>query len=187
MVYDAAIMLDPAIGLTAVASFALLFASAATHKLRDLRRFAEVFSAYGLLPPGSRPRLAWAVPLVELGVAVGLLAGTSRRYAGGVGVVLLIVYASAIAINLRRGRHDLACGCGGPDERRPIAAWMIWRNLILAALLGGAMVPWSARPLVVTDALTVGFGSAASALLYLCLDQLLGQLARRAVEMRGPR
>src|SRR5258708_39746976 len=108
----APMMLDPAIGLLIVASIAVLFASAAVHKLRGLGRFDEIFAAYGLVPAMAmaRLRLSWAVPILELGVAVGLLSDVCRPYAGVAGIVLLSGYAAAIAVNLRRGRRDLACG-----------------------------------------------------------------------------
>lgn len=176
--------LDPVIGMLLSASFAILFASAAWHKWRDLRRFDEVFSAYALLPRVPGLRLSWTVPLLETAVALGLLSNISRAYAGGVGVVLLLSYAGAMALNLARGRRDIACGCGGPDERRPIAAWMVWRNLLLALLLSGALWHWSRRALLLTDWGTVVFGIAAAVVVYVCVDRL-GQLARRDKALQG--
>ena len=177
-------MLDPAIGLLLAAAVALLFASASAHKLRDLGRFDEIFVAYGVLTP--RWYLSRAIPLLELAVAAGLLFDTSRPYAGGVGIVLLSIYATAIAINLKRGRRDLACGCGGPDERRPIAPWMVWRNIVLALVLAIALAPWTSRPLNFTDAVTVIFGVLTLALIYLCIDTMMGYL-QRAAQFRGSR
>jgi uncharacterized membrane protein YphA (DoxX/SURF4 family) len=179
-------MLDPAVGILIVASVALLFASAGVHKLRDLRRFDEIFAAFGLMPFIARLRLSWAVPTLEIGVAAGLLLDLCRPYAGAVGIVLLSGYAVAIAVNLQRGRRDLACGCGGPDERRPIAAWMVWRNVLIALVLAGVLAPWSGRPLSLTDAVTIAFGLLAIALVYLCIDQLLGY-AQRIGQFGGSR
>lgn len=173
-------MLDPAIGLLLAAAIALLFASASAHKLRDLKRFDEIFSAYGLLSGVARLRLSWSVPALELAVAGGLLFDESRSHAATVGIVLLLTYAAAIAVNLKRGRRDLACGCGGPDERRPIAPWMVWRNILLALGLASTFAPWTARPLNLTDAVTVVFGVLTLALIYLCVDQLMGYLQRSA-------
>lgn len=178
--------LDPAIGLLLVATVALLFASASAHKLRDLRRFEEIFSAYGVLGAVSRWHLAWVVPALELAVAVGLLFDLSRPYAASIGVVLLLAYAAAITLNLRRGRRDLACGCGGPDERRPIAPWMVWRNILVALVLAIALVPWTTRPLNLTDAVTVIFGLLTLALVYLCVDQLMDYM-QRVAQLRGSR
>jgi Mn2+/Fe2+ NRAMP family transporter len=176
--------IDPAIAFLIVACTMLLFAAAAVHKLWDLRRFSEIFAAYRLLPLGVGRHASRAVPLLEAAVAVGLLFAGSRTTAASVGIVLLLAYAGAIAVNLRRGRRELACGCGGPDDRRPIASWMVWRNAGIAVLLAAAMLPWSQRSLVVTDAVTVGFGTAACALVYLCLDRLLGRTGRMTDELR---
>jgi hypothetical protein len=176
--------IDPAIAALIVACTALLFASAAVHKLRDLRRFDEIFAAYGLLPWVARLRLSRAVPLLEALVAGGLLLDASRIAAACVGIVLLLVYAAAISVNLLRGRRELACGCGGPDDRRPIAAWMVWRNILFVVVLLPAMLPWSPRPLGLTDTVTIGFGTATCALVYLCFDRLLGRTGRLSAELR---
>ena len=184
-------ILDPAVGLLLAATVALLFASAGLHKLRDLRRFEEIFAAYGVATVVSRWRLSWMVPVLEVAVAVGLLVEETRLYAALAGIVLLLAYASAILINLRRGRRDLACGCGGPDERRPIANWMVWRNSFIALVLVCALAPWGTRPLGLTDAVTVVFGLLTLALIYLCFDQLMGYVQRAArngpAHLRGSR
>ena len=176
-------ILDPTVGMLLLASIALLFASAALHKLRDLRRFDEIFSAYGLLPGA---RISWLVPLLEMAVAVGLAVKVYRPYAAALGMLLLSTYAAAIAVNLRRGRRDLACGCGGPDERRPISAWMVWRNILIALSLAAAFAPWSERALTLTDGFTIVFGVSTVALIYLCADQLFGT-AQRSAQLRGSR
>ena len=173
-----AVLLDPAIGGLIVGCFVLLFASAASHKLRDLNQFARIFADYGIAPAVNRWRVAWLVPLVEIAIAAGLLPPVSRPAAAGLGAGLLLSYAFAIAVNLRAGRNAIACGCGGLDDRRPIAAWMVWRNLLLAIVLGLAMLPWNARALEWTDGVTLGFGLAAMTLLYFCAERLLGEPGR---------
>jgi tellurite resistance protein TehA-like permease len=186
MRYHGAMTLDPAIGLLLVAAIALLFAAASAHKLRDLKRFDEIFAAYGLLAWVSRWYLTWVIPVLELAVAVGLFFDASRPYAAGVGILLLTTYAAAIAINLGRGRRDLACGCGGPDERRPIASWMVWRNGVIALALLSILAPWTARTLNFTDGVTVVFGLSTLALIYLCIDQMMAY-RQRAAQFRGSR
>jgi len=176
-------MLDPAIGLLLTGAFALLFASAASHKVRDLPVFAEVFRAYRLLP--ERLNLAWLVPLTEAAVVVGLLVPATRMLAAGLGAALLLVYALAMGINLARGRRELSCGCGGPSERRPIAAWMVVRNVLLAAALLLSSLPWGLRPLQAVDFLTAGAGVAVVALIYMSLDRLLGRIAPRTAQWQG--
>lgn len=186
MTMDHALMLDPAIGSLLIGSFVLLFAGAAGHKLRDLDRFAEVFAGYDIAPRLVRWRLTWLVPVAEILLALGLLLPASRTAAAALAAALLSAYAVAIAVNLRAGRRLVACGCGGPDQRRPIAAWMVWRNLLLAAVLGAATLPRNARPLEWTDAVTLAFGLTSVALLYSCAERLLGERGRaREAGIRG--
>jgi len=177
-------MIDPAIGALLAGAFALLFASAALHKLLGRAAFAQVFRAYGVVPP-ALAGLAVFVPLLELTVAAALLTAAARSGAAASGVALLVTYAAAIAVNLGRGRRDLACGCGGANDARPIAAWMVWRNLALAALLALTLLPWSPRTLGAADAITIGAGTSAAALLYMSVDTLLGRVRPRAALLRG--
>jgi hypothetical protein len=179
-------MLDPAIGALLLACLALLFASAALHKLRNLAHFTEVLRAYRVLPEDA-VRLASLVPLAELAIAAGLVAPATRFGAALAGAALLLVYAAAIGVNLGRGRRELACGCGGPDDARPIAPWMVARNLTLALLLGVTLLSWRERPLLATDAITVGGGAVVAILLYVCLDRLLGRVAPWTAALAGRR
>jgi hypothetical protein len=171
-------MLDPAIGTLFAGAFALLFASAALHKARAPAHFAQVLRAYRLLPASLN--VSWGVPVLELAVAAALLLPATRTIAALSGAALLLVYAFAMAVNLKRGRRDLACGCGGAHEGRPIGVWMVWRNLGLAGLLGALCLPGSALPLQAVDFLTVGAGVAVAALLYMSTDRLLARVAPRA-------
>jgi hypothetical protein len=177
-------MIDPAVGALLSGAFALLFLGAALHKWRDLASFQEVLRAYDLLP-APWLRASPLVPVLEFVVGAGLLGAATRAVTAAGGAVLLTTYAAAIAVNLGRGRRDLSCGCGGPNDKRPIAAWMVWRNLTLAALLGAIWLPWSTRPLGAADALTVGAGTVVAAFLYLSLDTLLGRAALWNARLRA--
>ena len=182
VVYDVRLMIDPAVAALLAGAFALLFASAALHKLLDPARFAAAFHAYQVVPP-ALGRVALLVPVLELAIAAGLLAADSRHGAAAAGAALLLTYAVAIAINLGRGRRDLDCGCGGPRERRPIGAWMVWRNFALGGLLGLLLLPQTARALDATDALTIGAGTVVAALLYMSVDVLFGRTALQAARL----
>jgi len=171
-------MLDPAVGGLLVGCFVALFVSAATHKLRDLHQFAQVFAGYGIASLLHRRRLSWLIPLLEILLAAGLLLPATREASAALGAALLLGYALAIRRNLRAGRKLVACGCGGPGQGRPIAGWMVTRNLLLAAALGAAALPWQARPLQWIDAATVAFGVTAIALLYASAERLLGDLGQ---------
>ena len=162
-------MMDPAIDLTMRAALALLFAVAATHKLRDMAAFRGTFADYRLLPDV----VAWAVPATEAAVAV-LLVAPETSAIGKVGAAgLLLVYAVAVGVNLARGRRHIDCGCAGPHARRPIGAGLVVRNALLATVALGALAPVHARSLVWIDALTVSGAVLALAALYVAADRLM--------------
>ena len=178
-------MLDPAFGYLIIGGIALLLASAGVHKLRRLATFTEIFAAYRVVPDALARRLAWFIPWVELGVAAGLLWEPSRRVAIASAVAVLIAYAGGLSLNLLRGRRDLDCGCGPARSRRTIAAWMVWRNLFLAAVLGTAALRWSPRPFSSTDLLTVGAGLIAGVVLYAAVDRMFGDVVPKALHLRS--
>jgi len=169
------VRLDPALAILIVCGGSALFALAAIHKLRAMREFGAAFANYGLPPALLRLKLSWAIPALELGVAVGLWVPASTVAAVLLAVALLLAYSAAITLNLLAGRSGIACGCGGPDPEQPIAWWMVWRNLLLSALLLAVLAPRSVRALEPTDFATIGFGLAAVALLYATAGRLLLQ------------
>ena len=177
-------MLDPAFGYLIIAGAALLFASAAARKLQDLARFKEIFAAYRVLPAVPARRLAWLIPCIESAIAIALLWEPGRRAGAASAVAVLLAYGSVMGINLLRGRRDLDCGCGAARDRRAIAPWMVWRNLLLAAGIGAAAMPWSPRALGATDALTFIAGLLAGVLLYATADRLLGDVAPKTAVLR---
>jgi hypothetical protein len=165
--------MDPAVDLTLRVALALLFATAAGHKLRDVRRFRAIVAEYEVLPSPLVVPGALAIVVAEVGVAMALVA-PGLRTVGLVGAAaLLAVYAVAVGVNLARGRRDLDCGCAGPAVQRPIGGWLLARNgvLVLAALAG--LGPVRGRELVWLDAVTVVAATAALATLYVAVERLL--------------
>jgi len=179
-------MLDPAFGYVIIAGAALLFATAGVQKLRYLARFTQALAAYSVLPQALARGFAWLIPCLELCAAAGLVYKPTRVTAILSAIALLSGYAWGLGLNLKRGRIELDCGCGGVRDRRTIAAWMVWRNLCLAAVLGIAALPWSPRPLSPTDFLTVTGGLIAAIALYAAVDRLLGDIAPKALLLRSP-
>jgi len=156
--------MDPVFDLIIRAALGVLFVVAAWHKLRDPRRFAATLGEYRLVPARFAPAAAACVVLAELGAVVALLLWP--RGGAAAAAALLAVYASAIAVNLARGRRHIDCGCAGPAARREISAWMVARNAVVAvAALAAAVLPMEARELVWLDACTI---VAATALLAAC-------------------
>jgi hypothetical protein len=179
-------MLDPAISAFIIACFATLFAAAAMHKFRSPAEFDALLAAYQLLPSAIGIRLSIIIPILEAATAVGLLLlrGTWRSGCAYVGAGLLLAYALAIGINLIRGRRDISCGCAW-GVRRPIAAWMVWRNIVLAAVLTTATLPSGERSLEPTDVVTISVGLVVVALLYLSVENLLSAGAGRMSKRRS--
>jgi len=177
--------LDPAFGYLIVGGIALLFAIAGCHKLRSLALFTEVFAAYRVLPDVWARRSAWLIPGVELAIAVTLPWAATRRGALPAAMGLLIAYGLGIGVNLARGRRELDCGCGTIGTRRAIAGWMVWRNVLLLLALATAALPWISRPFDGADVLTVAGGVAAFAVLYVAIDQLLGEVSPKAMRLSG--
>jgi len=169
---------DPLIALVVEAGLALLLASAALHKLRDLAAFRAVLGAYRLLPEALTAVAAPVIAAVETALALALVV-PAWRAAGAIGtIVLLGVYSGAIAINLARGRREIDCGCGAPGTRQPLSAWLLARNALLAAAALLLLVPAAARPLLWVDWLGLVGSLAVLVCAWLAFHRLLAASAR---------
>ena len=157
---------------------ALVFLSAVVHKLRAPRDFLATLRGYGLVPGFVAPAVAVGLIASEGAVGAGLLAPATQRAAALGAAALLGLYGAGIAINLLRGRRDIDCGCGGPAARQPLSAWLVLRNVCLAAAAIAALLPSSSRPLEALDGFTIGAGVAVLYLQYLSTNLLLAYLPR---------
>jgi len=171
-------VLDPALLGVLRASLALLFAAAALHKLRDPAGFAARLAGYALLPAWSVRAFAFALAGAELALCVGLVLPATARLSALTAMALLLVYAGAIAINLRRGRRGIDCGCGLAP--RPLGSDLVLRNVVLAAFALCAALPSGPRALVWLDAWTIACATLAMAALFAALDAAAALRARLA-------
>jgi hypothetical protein len=146
---------DPAVALGVRAALALLFATAAWHKLRDRGAFAAIVSAYRLVPERAVAAATVAIAAAEALVATLMVLPGPRTAAALGAAALLALYSSAIAVNLARGRRTIDCGCGALGARQPIGEWMLVRNGFVAAAAALTVQPVAARALVWVDWLTV--------------------------------
>ncbi|MEM7541346.1 MAG: MauE/DoxX family redox-associated membrane protein [Pseudomonadota bacterium] len=169
---------DPIIVLACRYSLALLFAHAAWTKWRAFPYFSATLNEYRLLPPVLVPSAAAGIVASEAAIAVGALASPTATFAMALAAILLIVYISAIGINLTRGRNDIDCGCGGPESKQTLNGWLVVRNLLLVitALVGSASLVL--RPLTAIDASLIGLVVLTATVIYLALEQLLSNLPR---------
>jgi hypothetical protein len=170
------VLRDPVVQAAGAVLVALVFATAALHKLRARDAFVGSLAAYRLLSQRALVPAAWALIGLELAVAGGVIA-TPTRAAGMLGAcALLALYAGAMAANLLRGRRDIDCGCGGDAQR---LAWpLVVRNAALAALALAWSLPAIERPIETFDyvaglAVSLGFWG-----LYRVADELIRQAGR---------
>lgn len=118
------------LGMAAAGVLALTFAWAGAAKLGRPAEAAAGFAALGLRRPEV---LARAVPLVELALAVALLAGPA--VGAGTALLLLSCFTVVLGRALRRG-VEVHCACFGSAGGSPLS----WIELARNALLGGLAV-----------------------------------------------
>jgi hypothetical protein len=171
------VYIDPVVSWTIALSVAALFAVAAAHKLGDWTKFGEAVRNYQLLPRRVVPFAAAMVTALELGAALLILIAATRPFGALLAAGLLAGYATAMAINLARGRVHLDCGCLGVGQRQAVRWWMVGRNLAIAALALLAGQPLVARELTLLDADTVVCTAVTLAILYTA-QNVLGASAR---------
>lgn len=113
---------------------ALIFLTAAMQKYRHRDILPGIVSNYRILPDRFVTAAAMALPLVEVLVGITLLIGLPVIPALA-GAALLLAFAGAMAVNIRRGRSYISCGCGRMDLRHPLRWMLVLRNIALAAML----------------------------------------------------
>jgi hypothetical protein len=113
---------------------ALVFLTAALGKLRQRLVFQGVVANYRLLPDKAVPAFAFVLPPVEATVAATLLFAPAP-WPEVSAAVLLILFAGAMAINIRRGRRHIDCGCFQSALKQPLSWVLVARNGGLALLI----------------------------------------------------
>jgi hypothetical protein len=144
------ILATPLLHWTVALSLALLWTSAAWHKLREPAGFARALAAYDLLPGSLCRVMARLLPWIETAVAAALLAPSTRNLAALASALLLLIYAGVMAINLARGRNDIDCGCGADGQA--ISWWLVIRNIALVTASLALLWPTEPGPMRLADA-----------------------------------
>jgi len=162
---------DPLLQALIAYGLALLFATAARHKLREPGRFHAQLAEYRLLPGRLVAPVGWVLAVLELATAIALLWAPLRQTAALGATALLALYAAAIGINLGRGRRHIDCGCG--DAPVLLSSWLVARNAVLAAAAMTLMLPATDRALSWADLAVVIVGLPALVLTYRAVEQLL--------------
>jgi len=114
---------------------ALVFAVSACTKLADRDGFKSALGSFGV-PERLQVPTALLVPILELVIAIGLLPAASAWVAAAAALALLLVFTTAIVVNLMRGRRP-DCHCFGQLSSTPVSWRTVLRN---GVLMGGAAV-----------------------------------------------
>ncbi len=122
------------LGYAGAVCVGLVFVMAGASKLRHRTLLPGVIANYRLLPDALVGPVAVLLPLVELAVGLALLAGEPLA-APLAAMALLLVFAAAMGINIRRGRQMIDCGCGHSQLRQTLSWALVARNVALAAAL----------------------------------------------------
>jgi hypothetical protein len=172
-------MLDPQIIRCVALALGLLFLLAGAHKFGDRARFGGILANYRMVPVLLVSPLTLLMPLLELALGLFWLVAVIRLQTGALlpvsSALLLTVYALAIAVNLVRRRNHIDCGCGFAknDSGQRLSPWLVFRNLLLAAMAMTPLLGAVDRRLGVADHLLLVLISVALILLYAAFNQLL--------------
>ncbi|PCJ22381.1 MAG: hypothetical protein COA96_14625 [SAR86 cluster bacterium] len=182
-------MLDPLILRIIAVGFALLFLLASSHKLSNKMQFHGILAAYQILPASMLGPVAVVIPLLELvlGVAWCLTALMSIQieFVPMLSAMLLTGYGIVIAVNLKRGRSYIDCGCGFSSATggaqnasdaggtQQLSSALVFRNFVLALVALWATTPISARDLGLIDFLNLALAIITLVFLYAAFNQLL--------------
>jgi uncharacterized membrane protein YphA (DoxX/SURF4 family) len=162
---------------------ACIFLTAGAGKLRHLTVFEGVLANYRLLPRWAIAPMHVLLPLAELAIGVGVVA--VPQLAAPAAALLLLVFAAAMAVNLRRGRNDIDCGCHQSVLRQRLSWTLVWRNGALTVLALAAALP---APRLAASAWLTGAGAGLGVFaLYCAMNSLwaVGPVSRRRIRIAG--
>lgn len=146
----------------------LVFVAAGAQKLRHRAILSGVIANYRLLPGPLVSPAAMLLPPVEILLGAMLLGGVARPFTSLAAMALLGLFAAAMAINIRRGRSHIDCGCNQAFLHQPLRWTLVARNLVLtAALLPSLAVTTPVSTATLTAGVAAG---AAFFMLYLLVN-----------------
>lgn len=117
---------------------ATVFAVAAVGKLRNPGGFPQTLVDFGVAASVAGG-LTVLVAVAELATAVFLVPAAWAPWGAALGLLLLVIFTAAVAVNLARGRTP-DCQCFGQTSAAPIGAATLVRNVALAACAAGLLV-----------------------------------------------
>ncbi|MGH2755799.1 MAG: MauE/DoxX family redox-associated membrane protein [Actinomycetota bacterium] len=116
---------------------------------------ANSIKRFRLVPPAVAEVLSKTLPELELFVALTLLVGFLMPAPAYLAAGFLMIFTTAVAVNLLRGNQDIGCGCFSGTDERGLSWWLVWRNvsLTVAAIVASGVAgsaswswPFAAHP-----------------------------------------
>jgi hypothetical protein len=142
-------------------------------KLRDWPAFRAAVAAYRLLPDPLVTIVALLLPVLEALAGAALLVDDLHVAGASAAIAVVGVATTAVAINVRRGRTDIDCGCNGLEGRQRLSWGLVARNTMLIVVLAAAtLVP---APVIgsAAAAATLAGATLAFILLFVTASQLV--------------
>ena len=166
--------LDTAIDVLLRGAFLLLYGSALFHKLSDFGKFRATVATYVKDSPLSRFDLPFAVCAILLETCAILACLNIIKGVAGVELIadVLLLYAFAMWLNLRRGNVLLDCGCSWGSARHPVGYGLVVRNIVLACIAGILILPGNGRPLEILDWIAIASGLVLMVLIYSIMSRI---------------
>jgi len=129
-------MMADSIALATLASVAtglvcLVLARALLHKLTARAEFEASLAEYQILPARWSRVATVLIGLLEAIAIFAVIFPAWRPMGAVLAATLFVLYSTAMAVNLVRGRDHIDCGCGGAGQ--PLSWFLVGRNLLLVA------------------------------------------------------
>ena len=139
------VSVDPFVQLVAAGATAIVFARALVEKSSNFVVYAATLRDYRLVPEALAPFVAVCFFIAEISTVAFLVMPDTRGFGAVCAMVLLGVYALAMALVLLAGREEIECGCGG--EGQAVSWALVLRNLVLIAAAALMLAPEAPRDL----------------------------------------
>jgi len=156
------------VGLAIRVLVSLVFLTAAYGKLRHWTEFQGVVANYRLLPQGLVGPVAYLLPPTEALLGAGLMLGLGSPWPALGAAALLLSFAGAMGLNLRRGRRHIDCGCFQSALAQSLSWKLVIRNIALALLIGVSLL----TPAAPDDLFAVVNGGMVGGVLFIILQSL---------------
>ena len=111
-----------------------VFLLAAAAKLLHLSEFKAAVQGFGLVPARALQPVSGAIPLLELLCGTLLITGIAVAWGLWLGLGLVVVFIVASSVALAQGRGGIDCYCFGAG-RQPLSKATIIKQVAILALL----------------------------------------------------